>query len=222
MKKKDFIIRTATAAVLITSFCLIFFFMPPIVFSLIICAIFGVIVLIEWPRLFDKKNIFGWLLLPVYPTIPIVFAVLLNHSGPHRMLILFMVLLAATFDSSSYLIGSLFGKHKIAPRISPRKTWEGASGGYLLTCGALGIIFKIVGTQTSFATVVFLSFAICALALTGDLFESWLKRRAGIKDSAHFLPGHGGFLDRLDSIFFLLPFFYLFKNYLAPLFGLFF
>jgi len=215
--KKELTVRAITAAVLVLFFYLVFFHLPVILFSAIAVCIFIGIVFFEWPRLFTKTDPLGWLLLPLYPTIPLVLAILLNHSPNHRILLVLIVLCAAVFDTGSYLFGSWFGKHKIASRISPGKSWEGAAGGYLATSFVLGATFWIQGTQITLPHVFLLTLVICTLALAGDLFESCLKRRAGIKDSGTFLPGHGGLLDRLDSILFLLPFFYLFRNCLVQL-----
>jgi phosphatidate cytidylyltransferase len=109
-------------------------------------------------------------------------------------------------DSGAYYLGSRFGKHRLAPRVSPKKSWEGIVGGTLLT--AFGIWF----CRTVFYPELSLSLAVGAgvvLAVTspvGDLVESLFKRDAGVKDSSDLLPGHGGFLDRSDSLFFAAPF----------------
>jgi len=218
--KKNFIIRLSTGAILLLFFCVTFFCFPKIVFSFIIALGAGIIFFVEWPRLFKNTDPFGWLLLPFWPTLSIVLAILLNQTDVYRNLIAFMIVVAASFDIGSYLFGSFFGKNKIAPSISPRKSWEGAIGGYLLTVTVLCVTLNIIGTCISIPYLLGVAFILCALSLSGDMFESWLKRRARVKDSADFLPGHGGLLDRCDGLLFMVPFFYLFREPLAKLFGL--
>ena len=104
-------------------------------------------------------------------------------------------------DTVAYLIGSLIGRHKVAPRISPGKSWEGSIAGFV---AAAAVVALLVGAAGPAATIV--AIGIGPVALAGDLFESWLKRRAGAKDSGALLPGHGGVLDRIDSLLFVGPF----------------
>ena len=122
-----------------------------------------------------------------------------------------------SFDSASYFFGKLYGKHKIIPSISPGKSWQGAIGGYCMTT----IIFIIVafsqGSTMQWQTACLFSGIICAIAFAGDIFESYLKRSAGIKDSSNLLPGHGGFLDRFDAIMAVSIFFFLYRNSLITL-----
>lgn len=114
-------------------------------------------------------------------------------------------------DTAAYLAGSTFGKHKLAPKISPNKTWEGVAGAvvgsliYAIICAMVeeGLRARVQGA----IWVPFLAGALllCAASIVGDLFESALKRQAGAKDSGRLLPGHGGVLDRIDSALAVLP-----------------
>jgi len=119
----------------------------------------------------------------------------------------FMALLPTwAADISAYVVGSLIGRRKLAPRISPGKTWEGTIGGFL----AAGITVWFVGTQVFSPSLpagilVPLALAIGPAGLFGDLLESGLKRAAGVKDSGTILPGHGGVLDRIDSLLLVAP-----------------
>ena len=118
----------------------------------------------------------------------------------YRPLVPLLFILVFAHDSGSYIFGCLFGKHKIAPHISPGKTWEGGCGGVLFTLCALLCIRWFFGTTLLDASLLWLPLAISFIATSGDFFESWLKRRAGVKDSGSLLPGHGWLLDRFDSI----------------------
>jgi phosphatidate cytidylyltransferase len=113
-------------------------------------------------------------------------------------------------DSGSYLFGSLFGRHKMTPVASPNKTWEGSAGGILFAAiGAFAgrmVLFPDVRLAQALAAGVLLH----AVAQISDPLESLFKRAAGVKDSSGFLPGHGGFLDRIDSLLLATPFFYYF------------
>jgi phosphatidate cytidylyltransferase len=127
-----------------------------------------------------------------------------KHLG---VTMLVFVLLASIFcDTGAYFVGVSFGRHKMIPRVSPNKTWEGSVGGFV--CGFLAaLIYGLLGLKN-----MPLSFVICGsicmplVAQIGDLSFSSIKRRFGIKDFGNFLPGHGGVLDRIDSIVFCLMF----------------
>ncbi|HYO50203.1 MAG TPA: phosphatidate cytidylyltransferase [Chloroflexia bacterium] len=116
---------------------------------------------------------------------------------------LLMVLLGtAACDTGAFFVGSLLGSHKLIPHISPAKTWEGLVGG---TLGAIIAAIALSGLlRLDITQAIFLGMLICAAAVAGDLCESLLKRAAGVKDSGHVIPGHGGLLDRLDSILFVV------------------
>jgi len=119
-------------------------------------------------------------------------------------------------DTMAYIVGSLIGKTPLS-RISPKKTWEGTIGGIILCIGVIGFLLPLM-ILSIFELPVFLVFstiaAIAAIAGTlGDLFESKLKRMADVKDSGHIMPGHGGFLDRFDSLLIATPFVWLYVNF---------
>ena len=108
-------------------------------------------------------------------------------------------------DTAALFVGRAWGKHLMAPVISPKKTWEGAIGGFVATPAAAVIIYALlnvadVSLPTGYAQIVLLGCLVGVVAQLGDLLESWLKRRAGVKDSGRLLPGHGGILDRIDSL----------------------
>lgn len=108
-------------------------------------------------------------------------------------------------DTFAYFVGSLIGKHKLAQRISPNKSWEGSAGGFVFSLvGAY--LLSLVFPDTEFLQWLILTAIIVVFGTFGDLFESVLKRNAGIKESGTLIPGHGGILDRLDSILIATPF----------------
>jgi len=110
-------------------------------------------------------------------------------------------------DTFAYLIGRAVGKHPLAPQVSPKKTVEGSLGG-LIFCLLSGILaWKIIGIG-SFSSYMVISFIVGIIGQIGDLFESALKRRVNIKDSGNVIPGHGGILDRFDSLLFVVPIMY--------------
>jgi phosphatidate cytidylyltransferase len=110
-------------------------------------------------------------------------------------------------DTMAYLVGSLIGKTPFS-RISPKKTWEGTIGGAILCVAILGLAGRFIpgGNQLDTIDWIILSSLIALFGTLGDLFESKLKRTAGLKDSGRILPGHGGFLDRFDSMLIATPF----------------
>lgn len=141
----------------------------------------------------------------VYPDIP------LNNRYDPTLLIFFFILIWV-YDSGAYLFGVTFGKHRLFERISPKKSWEGFFGGWVLS-----LVFALVLHHffPRYELVFMLSIAsITSVSGTiGDLVESMIKRNLGLKDSGKFLPGHGGLLDRFDSILFASPFVYLYINF---------
>ena len=110
-------------------------------------------------------------------------------------------------DTAAYATGRLVGSHRMAPAISPGKTWEGAAGGVTAAVIACVALSRLLNLSTS-AVFIPLGAGIAIAAQAGDLFESALKRRAGVKDASGLLPGHGGVLDRLDSLVLTAPLVY--------------
>lgn len=126
-------------------------------------------------------------------------------------LLFFLMGLVWVADIAAYVFGRTWGKHKLAPRISPGKTWEGAAGASL--CGVLyTLLWQVLAPQAlahfrGFSTLglVLMTLFMVAISILGDLFESYMKRGAGLKDSGNLMPGHGGILDRIDSQTSVLP-----------------
>ncbi len=132
------------------------------------------------------------------------FAVLLAvpDDGPRRVVAL--VATVACSDTFGYVVGVFLGKHRMAPSVSPKKSWEGFGGSVVACCVCGGLLLPLTLHGTWWQGVVF-GLAIVVAATLGDLGESMLKRDLGIKDMGHLLPGHGGVMDRLDAMLFAAP-----------------
>jgi phosphatidate cytidylyltransferase len=129
-----------------------------------------------------------------------------GENGPD--LLLLAMLCVTLSDAGAYYVGSAFGRHRMAPVISPKKSWEGAAGGVFgSVVGALLGHFWFF-RRLPLAHAITLGIVLCAAGILGDLAESMLKRTAGVKDSSALLPGHGGVLDRVDSLLVAAPVLY--------------
>ncbi len=132
----------------------------------------------------------------------------LRELDDYAFYILLLIALIAAADSGAYFAGRAFGKHKLAPRVSPNKTLEGFVGGQVAVCVVLWAMLLGRGVEVTTVQAVLITLGAIVLAaasVVGDLFESMLKRQAGVKDSGALLPGHGGVLDRIDSLTAALP-----------------
>jgi phosphatidate cytidylyltransferase len=139
--------------------------------------------------------------------------VLAGENGAVRM-VTFMLIVVMN-DVGGYVAGVLFGKHPMAPAISPKKSWEGFIGSLVFGTTA-GICMAVYGLHVSFWVGIVLGVAVVAVATCGDLIESMIKRDVGIKDMSSFLPGHGGVMDRLDSLLVAAPVAWLIMYLLVP------
>lgn len=184
-------------------------------------ALAGVILLLV-VELFRRKptpleNVSGTLFGLAYPTLLFTHVLDLRRlrtpeigSEEAFWLTFTVVFLVWTTDTFAYFAGRAFGKRPLMPSVSPKKTWEGAIGGLV---GAVLIAVLLWAWQLPFLTLpdVLAIALICgALSQVGDLAESWFKRASGVKDSSSILPGHGGLLDRIDSLLFAVPLVYLY------------
>jgi phosphatidate cytidylyltransferase len=163
-----------------------------------------------------------WLLSIIYISTPFGLLSLMgsakftSHFGAANYAIIVMALVWVS-DTFAYFGGRTFGKHKMAERISPKKTWEGSIIGFLFTMIA-GIVIKLIFyNMFTFGNILAVSLIAGIFAQIGDLFESNLKRSVQIKDSSQLIPGHGGFLDRFDSLLFAVPAVYIYLYLRATL-----
>ena len=169
--------------------------------------------------LFEKKDRFldaqakyvfliGYLIIPIiiFTKIPFIN----NHYVPEIIISILVIIWAN--DTFAYLVGITIGKNKLFERISPKKTIEGFVGGviFAVVAGILLAEFYIDKPDETTIKWIIIAMIVSAFGTLGDLIESKFKRIAGVKDSGNIMPGHGGFLDRLDSIIFVAPFVYLF------------
>jgi len=134
--------------------------------------------------------------------------VILIHSAKGEWMIFLVVMIVACADIGAYFSGRRFGKHKLAPSVSPKKTWEGLLGGVVVNAIVvllLGVFLALDGRTWLLLALVIMGTALASVV--GDLLESMVKRHRGIKDSGNILPGHGGILDRVDSLTAAMPVF---------------
>lgn len=158
------------------------------------------------------KQVFGVLYVSVFMS----FLIMLRHTADGPLWVLFLFWVIGWGDTGALYIGTLWGRHKLCPVASPKKTVEGAVGGL-----AANLIFAWIFKMLFFNPMPGLTCTIFALGIgvvgqLGDLFESEFKRAAGVKDSSNLLPGHGGFLDRLDALLLAAPAAFFLKEFVLP------
>ena len=144
--------------------------------------------------------------------VPMAASLAILHSQ-ERSLVLLLLLYIWAADIGAYFSGKRFGNKKLCPNVSPNKTWEGAYGGVILAqVVAIAYVLRSIQSPTvkDFLVFCFLALIVSLVSILGDLFESVLKRISGQKDSGNILPGHGGLLDRIDSLSASAPIFLLF------------
>lgn len=157
------------------------------------------------------QTIFGH----IYITLPLAFAAHLHSPSfiPHystlsmgQATLLLMLVCIWSNDTGAFITGSLLGKHRLFPSLSPKKSWEGFWGGMLFSSLAAWLLVTFISPELMCPIrAIGVGILISIFSTWGDLFESMLKRNAGVKDSGTIIPGHGGILDRIDSILFVIP-----------------
>lgn len=156
---------------------------------------------------------FSYLVLgPVYVGFSLATALMLREisgsdgdSDLGRSWLLFALLVTFAVDTGAYLVGRAVGRRPMAPSISPNKTWEGSVGGFVSAVAAVLVLGLVFDLEIPVWQTLIIGAVVGVVAQWGDLFESKLKRIADVKDAGSIIPGHGGLLDRLDSILFALP-----------------
>mgnify|MGYP003384644025 CR=1 FL=1 len=163
-----------------------------------------------WSTSYTLRAVFGWLtLIPTW----LAFVLIRSHdynADPYQgaQLLMFLFLMVWSADIGAYFVGKSMGKNKLMPNVSPGKTLEGFFGGVVCACLLTGIAgYFLQFTQIQMVTALLVTMAISVVSVLGDLTESMFKREAGVKDSGAILPGHGGILDRIDSLTATAPIF---------------
>jgi phosphatidate cytidylyltransferase len=193
----------------------------------------GLALLISFSWLFLRKNLDGvlvdWALtlaIPLYLGWPMSFVPLLRGCDPiiwhptsggwihlpaGAWWLLAALLGVWSFDGAAFFAGRYFGRHKLAPLISPSKTWEGVIGGFVF-CIVICLALTVVPLGIPWYLAILLALLIGSAAILGDLAESLIKRQTNVKDSGQMMPGHGGLLDRIDSLLFAFVVVYIFAQ----------
>lgn len=144
------------------------------------------------------------------------FITRINFASPQGRYFIMLLVVATKFtDMGAYLVGSTLGRHKMIPRISPKKTWEGTVGGIAFAVGGVFLCRWVMPNEMAALTnlhAVIIGLLLGVAAVIGDLAESLIKREAGVKDSSTILPGHGGCLDMIDSLLFTAPLLYVYMR----------
>ncbi|OUR59674.1 phosphatidate cytidylyltransferase [Colwellia sp. 39_35_sub15_T18] len=163
-----------------------------------------------WAKHRSIRGVFGWLtLVPTW----LAFVVIRSNNYPDdpyhgAQLLMFLFLMVWSADVGAYFVGKAFGKHKLMPNVSPGKTFEGFLGGVISACILITIAaYQLDWNSEQIITVLLVTVLITTVSVLGDLNESMFKRQAGVKDSGSILPGHGGILDRIDSLTATAPIF---------------
>jgi phosphatidate cytidylyltransferase len=160
--------------------------------------------LVSWPEARTLRGVLGFFLMTFWIGTPLAHLELIGELPGARYLVLVAVVGPWISDSGAYFAGRFFGRHELSPALSPKKTYEGAIGGFLATVAAVGY-FAHEFLDVSIIEAVILGMTVSLSSQAGDLFASVLKRILDLKDLGRVLPGHGGILDRIDSLLFTAP-----------------
>jgi phosphatidate cytidylyltransferase len=211
------IVATIAAVLTSTSFAPVAFGgSSPVTLDLAMMTAFvtlGGLSLASWRGRPDALATMGVSLLPaLYIGLPIGAMIAIRESdGPSGLFLLMATVMVS--DSAQYYTGRAFGRRPLAPQISPKKTVEGAFGGFIFGAAFLTLAGQAWLPRVPVQMRLLLGLTVVALGIAGDLFESMLKRSAGVKDSSGLIPGHGGVLDRIDALLFAAPVYYVVLKY---------
>ena len=167
----------------------------------------GCVSICEMWNILEKKSITPLIFVSLPFILIISLTGITNDFNP--LLVLYILILTWTFDSFAYLFGSRYGKNKIIPKISPKKSWEGFIGGYIITLIISFILMNYKGIF--FKEYIIIAFILPITATIGDLIASYYKRKSNVKDYGKIIPGHGGIIDRLDAVFITIPVVFIIK-----------
>ena len=207
MAYKNFIIRSLVGFLILFVYSITLIINYNLIFYLII---FLYLIIFVEINLFFKKN---RMLILIYLLISLIFFINIGFNKDNIYNFNFMILIIITFDIFSYLIGTKYGSTKILKTISPKKTLEGLVGGIIFSLLFSILLIILFKNEINFSIVLFILIIIFS-SFTGDIIESYFKRINNLKNSSNFLPGHGGFFDRFDSLIFSMISYTVFSNIL--------
>ena len=165
--------------------------------------------LLTIPAIFDKKGRYttkdALFLIGFITLVGLFFNLIIISYNENKWLLLYLILIATMTDTFAYFVGSLIGKHKLIPSVSPKKSVEGSVGGSIAgTIIATAYYINVIPSNLNIVLVVLMTLILTILGQLGDLFFSKIKREHEIKDFSNIMPGHGGILDRVDSLSFIM------------------
>lgn len=208
---QEIALRIITAISLALFFSSVIMYAPGWLFIVIVLGLLAWMLVAEWPKLMPIRSPYFEFITIFYPILPTMLIILLHiNTGPSTTV--YLISAVALHDSVSYFIGKSWGSTKILPSVSPGKTVEGFLGGMYATL--LFNIYFLYNDSAELWFIIVFTIGLCILAFAGDIFESLLKRRAGLKDSGTILPGHGGLFDRIDGLLFAILLVYPYQYYL--------
>ena len=201
-KNKNTIILRIISAIVLAPAVLWVVFVGGVAFELMV-ALVAMVLVYEWAKMVGRN--FWWLVLGGVYISAAIFAIWWLREGSESGLFYFVWLLVVVWatDIGGYIFGMTIGGPKLAPSISPNKTWSGFIGGILLAAiGGYSVVmyFSDQAQISNLALVISLGVGMSVVSQLGDLFESKIKRRFGVKDSGNVIPGHGGLFDRIDGL----------------------
>ena len=172
--------------------------------------LFGLLAIISTYEMLKIRKNKSKLIPFLYIIIPYTI-ILFTSFSKEKNIILLMFILIWTFDTFAYIFGTKFGKTKMIPSISPKKSWEGFIGGFFSSI-IISFFASLYFNEISFNKIMIMSIFLPFTATTGDFIESYYKRQAEIKDSSNLIPGHGGILDRMDAFMISIPVLYIYSK----------
>lgn len=207
-------IQSYFSLVAISLTMIVFYFFDIITFFyfvVILFLLYVTIFLVRWQRGYSFEKFTGELFVLLYLILGGIFIFLIRNDLSFKYLLLFFVSVWV-YDTGAFLFGKTLGRHKLASRISPAKTMEGVIFGFFTLLGSMLVFSYLQGNEykLTFEKVLYFSLLMSYTCTVGDLIESVWKREQGKKDSSNLFPGHGGILDRIDSLILSAPFYYFF------------
>lgn len=151
----------------------------------------------------------SYIFISLYTAFGLSFAIIIRNEENGLILVCIPIIISSVNDIMAYLIGKNFGQNLAFPNVSPNKTFEGTFAGMISSIISSYLLFSYLDINIGLFKMIFVGLIISLMGIFGDFFESLIKRKSGIKDTGNLLPGHGGMTDRVDSLIFILPIFYL-------------